>query len=347
MPINTVTGPIQPDELGITLSHEHILIDLTCWFAEPKTASRRAMAEEPVSLSNMRFLLRDMQNVTRDNLRLQDVDMMVEEVTDYRYAGGGTIVEVSSVSLARDPQGLKRISQRSGVNIVMGAGYYCAASHPPSLASRSIEDIQAEMVNDITIGVDGTGIKAGVMGELGSSQTMTAVEETVLRAAGRASRTTGVPMIVHVDSRSSGAARIVEILEEEQARHDRIVLSHMDIQEDLELKVELAQKGVYINYDTFGGEWYVESWIGGQQFPTDTQRIQGLKQLIDRGCLERLMLSQDVCSKIQLHRYGRWGYDHILVNVVPMMRRNGITDEQIHTMLVDNPRRMLTPTLDA
>ncbi|MFN8593103.1 MAG: hypothetical protein U0031_16735 [Thermomicrobiales bacterium] len=343
MVVNTVTGPVASADLGMTLIHEHILLDLTCWWQEPETASRRALAEAPVDISILRFLLRDPQNVTKDNLRLDDIEVAAEEVRAFGFAGGSTIVEVSSRSLARDPLGLKKVSQVSGVNIVMGCGYYCEPSHPVSLASRTVDDIAAEMISDITAGVRPSGIKAGIIGEIGTSATMTPTEEKVLRAAARASLDTGVSMVIHVDTRGNEARRIVEVLESEGARLDRAVMSHQDVVIDIEAQAELARKGAYIAYDTFGQDCYIESWVGGQQFPTDTQRILALKELIALGRLDQILISQDVCMKTQLHRYGRWGYDHILVNVVPMMRRMGMTESEIHTILVENPRRMVTP----
>lgn len=341
--INTVNGPVAPDELSVTLIHEHVLIDLTCWWQEPESASRRALSEAPVDISILRFLLRDPQNVTKDNLRLQDVTVAAEEVSAFKLAGGSTIVEVSSRSLARDPLGLRQVSLDSGVNVVMGCGYYCEPSHPRSLAERSQDDIAAELIADITQGVQPSGIKAGIIGEIGTSATMTPTEEKVLRAAATASKETGVSIVIHVDTRGNEARRIAEILDSEGARLDRAVLSHQDVVIDIEAQVELAHAGAYIAYDTFGQDSYIESWVGGQQFPTDTQRICALQELITAGCIERLLVSQDVCMKTQLHRYGRWGYDHILVNVLPMMRKAGLTEEQIQTILVENPRRVLTP----
>ena len=185
MRIDTVTGPIAPESLGVTLIHEHILIDLTCWWQDPPTASRRALTEAPVDIGILGLLLRDPQNVTKDNLRLQDVELATEEVKEFRLAGGATIVEVSSRSLARDPLGLKRISLESGVKIVMGCGYYCEPSHPPFLIDHPTEDIAAEMIADLTQGVEDTGVKAGIIGEIGVSSSMTSTEEKVLRAAAR------------------------------------------------------------------------------------------------------------------------------------------------------------------
>jgi phosphotriesterase-related protein len=200
------------------------------------------------------------------------------------------------------------------------------------------------MIADITDGVQPSGIKAGIIGEIGTSATMTRTEEKVLRAAARASQETGVSMVIHVDTRGNEACHIVDVLESERARLDRAVLSHQDVVIDTAMQIDLARKGAYIAYDTFGQDCYIESWVGGQQFPSDTQRIQALQELIAAGCLERLLISQDVCMKTHLHRYGRWGYDHILVNVLPMMRKAGLSEAQIHTLLVDNPRRVLTPT---
>ncbi len=225
----------------------------------------------------------------------------------------------------------------------MGCGYYCEPSHPRSLAERSQDDIAAEMIADITVGVQPSGIKAGIIGEIGISAVMTPTEEKVLRAAAQASVETGGSMVIHVDTRGTQANHIVEVLESESARLDRAVLSHQDVVIDIRAQINLARSGACIGYDTLGRDCYIESWIGGQQFPTDTQRIQALPELIAARCLDRLLVSQDVCMKTQLHRYGRWGYDHVVVNVLPMMRKAGLTEDQIQTLLVENPKRVLTP----
>src|SRR5213594_4657911 len=164
--IQTVLGAVAPDAIGITLPHEHLLIDFKVMFAEPAAAADKARTREPVSLANLGWVRQNF-NASLDNLRLLDEQTAVDEIMLFRRAGGQTVVDPTNVSLSRDPLALARISRATGLNIVMGAGYYVEAAHPADMDRRSEDSIVREIVREVTVGVGDTGVRAGLIGEIG------------------------------------------------------------------------------------------------------------------------------------------------------------------------------------
>ena len=185
MSVVTVLGEIQADALGITLPHEHLLLDLRNQYAEPSDPEKKRLGLRPVCPETLKTVRRD-PYALRDNLLLDDVECAVAEVKRFRDAGGQTIVECTSQGLRPRPNDLAEISRRTGVKLVAGCGYYTQDTHPDNMAERSMEHIANEIVRDLTEGIDGSGIRAGVIGELGTSQRIHPQEERVLRAAARA-----------------------------------------------------------------------------------------------------------------------------------------------------------------
>ena len=193
----TVLGPIEPSQLGITITHEHLLIDeVPVYFQLPEQATQRMLSRHPVTLDILGWL-RFNPDFNEDNLRLDDEDMMAEEIIRFRLAEGRTIVDATSVGLGRDAAGLRRLSLRTGINLITGSGYYVAASHPPDMESKDVDDIQDEIVKDIRLGIQDTGVRAGLIGEIGTTFPWTPNEQKVLRGAARAQLETGAPMEVH------------------------------------------------------------------------------------------------------------------------------------------------------
>jgi len=267
----------------------------------------------------------------------------------FKLAGGNSIVELSNIGLARDPEALARISRATGLNIIMGSGYYQAASHGPEMDAKTEDEITEEIVRDITVGVGNTGIRSGIIGEVGCSWPLTDNERKSLRASARAQRLTGAPLNVHPGHSEEAPMEIIKILSDAGADIGRTVIDHMErTLRNPDNRVELAKTGCYLEYDTFGREGYFQRrHVGGGtrivvDMPNDTQRINEIIELIDRGYLKQLLISHDICRKDKLRAYGGWGYDHILRNVLLVLHDKGMTEEQIHTILVDNPKRLLT-----
>ena len=337
----TVLGPVTPEALGITMTHEHLLMDGTCVFAEPQAASERALAHQPVSLRNLGWIRVNWAS-NLDNLILGDEREAIEEALLYKGAGGVTLVDVTTIGIARDPQGLARIARATGLNIIMGTGYYVGISHPKDMDARREEELTQEMVRDITVGVDDTGIPAGIIGELGCSWPLEANERKVLRAAARAQRQTGAPISIHPGRHEAAPLEIMEVLREAGADISRVIMGHLDrtiFQMDGLRK--LAETGCYLEYDMFGQENSLYPFAA-IDLPSDAQRIDWIGRLIAEGYGDRVLVAHDVCLKSRLTRYGGFGYAHILNVVRPWMRRKGIGEEELQAMLVENPRRALT-----
>ena len=345
----TVLGVVDPNSLGITLPHEHLLTDLSVWFLEPPEASERKLAHEPVKMDTLYWVkTHHMSHV--DDLKLMDEQTAIKEAMMYKLAGGNTIVEMSNLGLSRDPLGLARIARATGLNIVMGSGYYIAASHPPELVTETEEEITAHIVRDIMVGVGNTGVRAGIIGEIGCSIPLEETERKVLRASAGAQRQTGATISIHPSPTEDLVAEIIKILDDAGADLSRVIISHVDDRVynwsfDLNTVRRIADAGCYIEYDTFGHPWLAISPGRDRQIidmPSDTQRINEIIQLIAQGYLNQILVSHDICFKHLLTSYGGYGYAYILRDIVPLMHNNGMSDEQIHTLLVENPKRVLS-----
>ena len=336
--VQTVLGPVDPAALGATQPHEHLLIDLVRGrqSAAATVADRDRWTEE-IRLDNYHDVRR-LEHLYRDNLRLTSVEDAVEELARFRAAGGGCIVDATCADLGRDPAGLVRIAVASGVHVVMGCGHYTAGYHPPWVAAAAEEAITEAMVRDATDGVDGTGVRAGVIGEIGLDWPVHPEEARVLRAAVAAQRATGLALLVHPGRNSAAPLDVVRRVLEAGGDPRRLVVCHLDrtlfAERDF---AELARTGCWLELDLFGQEQSYYPPAPEVDMPNDAIRVRHLAALMDRGHAGQLLVSQDICVKARLRRYGGEGYDHLLRNVVPLMRRKGMSDADIEQLLVRNP----------
>ena len=339
----TVLGTIDAGDMGITLAHEHLLCDASSLFVEPETAGNRALAHAPVSIENLDWMKRN-QNRCLDNLRLSNEELTIAELRRFKKVGGGTVVDMGNIGLHRDPEGLARISRATGVNIIMGAGYYIGQSHPPELARKTVDEITEEIVHDLTVGVGDTGIKAGIIGEIGCSHPLKDTEAKVLGAVARAQEATGAPVNIHPGQSQTAPIELIELLRDNGGDIHRTAMSHVENRHgtDIELTLELAETGCTLEYDSFGNVQNPINLPDKIMYGlSDWERIGCIKHLIDHGYLHQILVSHDVFNKTDLRHYGGPGYDHILTTIVPLMRMRGITDEQIHVILEKNPEHML------
>lgn len=338
--VQTVLGLISPEDLGITLPHEHFMVDASIYYREPELISDMPLARQPISLENLNWVRHHQLN-SIDNLILDDEQEAIEEAMLFKLEGGSTIVDCSNRNHKRDPRALVRIARATGLNVIMGSGYYVWPAHGAEMDTKTEDEILREFVQEITEGVDGTGIRAGIIGELGTSSPLHPNELKVLRAGAHAQQITGAPISIHAPRHESDPLEVVKILADAGAAPRRIIMC--DIDRTLlthELRCELAQTGCYLEYDHFGQlDYYFMPEI---DMPNDRYRINEIIRLIEAGYLDQILISQDICFKTMRCRYGGHGYAHILRYVVPTMRIKGMTDEQINTLLVENPKRLLT-----
>lgn len=338
--VMTVLGPIPVEEMGITLMHEHIVLDTSSWWRRPCCATDIGMAERPLDVS-MLGDLRMNPFLNRDNCGLLDADIAAEELMRFVEYGGRTVVDPTNLGIGRDPSALQRISRRTGLQIVMGAGYYLEPSHPVELKSMSVETIAAAIARDCGAGAEKPEVCAGLIGEIGISKDFTPAEEKVLRGAARASSVSGVPLSIHLPGWERHAHRVLDVIEQEGGDPAHTVLCHMNPSlHDAAYQRSVADRGAFLEYDMIGMDYFYADQQA--QSPCDEENATAICRLIDDGYLNAILLSQDVFLKMMLTRHGGFGYGYILKHFVPRLKRHGLDQATIDHLLVDNPRRVFS-----
>lgn len=335
--IQTVLGAIPAGEMGITLPHEHLLLDARPSWHRPREASRLHLALQPVQPGILHELRQD-PFVNRDNCGLFDERDAIEEARQFGELGGRTIVDATCRGIGRDPRALRRISRATGLHVVMGTGYYLERTHPPEVQRLDVAGLADLLVGDLVTGDAATGVRAGYIGEIGVSERFTPAEEKVLRAAARAQHATGVALSVHLPGWHRLGHAILDVIEEEGADPGRTILDHMNPSHaDAAYQHALADRGAYLEYDMIGMDYYFADQRA--QSPCDEVNAAAIADLVDAGYGARLLLSHDVFLKMMLTRYGGNGYAHLLRHFVPRLERAGVPREALRLMLVENPAR--------
>ena len=354
--ITTVTRELDLEKLGPTCVHEHIILNLTFYhdalFKYPLESSKAKLAESKLTIENLAVSKRD-QFLIKDALRLDEEDVAVAELKDFRSHGGNCIVDLTVPGLGRDVSAVKRIAESTGINVVAATGWYVALSHPSYVKEKSIDQLADIMIRELTESIEDTGIRAGVIkcavgGVTGDPSSPLADyafhpdEEKVLRASVRAPKATNSAITLHPCIFRRDCHAYVDVLEEEGANLEKFWMSHMRNtfpELDVDYCRSLIDRGISISFDNFGYEKYSQFTRG--TCITDKERVKALVELCEAGYDRSIMLSHDNGKKDRLKRYGGDGYSHVLENIVPQLKDQGVTDSQIHNMLVENPKRML------
>lgn len=340
--VQTVRGLISPEQLGRTLIHEHVLPDNASLF--DVAAADDPRADAPITLENLSWVKRNLVK-NRANLDLTDVDTAIEAVQEFRHAGGGTIVDVTPKGKRPNPLGVRRVSAESGLNIVMGCGWYRAPTHPPGLDELTEDDVLDRLVRDVTVGLEDTDVRAGIIGEIGCSVPLHDNERKVLRAAARAQALTGAPLSIHPPFEDERLLfEVLELVAELGADLRRVIVSHMCIAGyGRSARHNVARLGCVLGYDTFGKTEIVNIPNDGKllNYPGDLERVKDMLDLIEAGFADQLAMAQDVAFAVELTRYGGPGYAHVLTSIVPLLASMGVTDTVLHQMLVATPARVL------
>ncbi len=329
MHIRTVVGAIAPEELGITLGR--------LWDNPP--AGRAHLVDQELTLENHGELMRN-PYVSRPNLLIDDPELSIRELMYYKAEGGQGLIDMTTIGIKPDPRGLRAIAQRTGIHVVAGCGYYRQPLLPEALHDRSTGQIADDLLLWLTDGMYGTGIRAGLMGELGTSSPIYPFEDRQLRAAARVQRQTGASINVHPLIWGHEHLHILDILEEEGADLTRVAISHCDELVEPEWHARIAERGAVLSFDTFGSETYFDRSFA--QEPRDSDRIECVLHLLEKGYGSQVTLAHDICTRMQLRHYGGWGWDHLLTNIVPRLRHAGVSQQELDTMFIDTPRRLLT-----
>jgi phosphotriesterase-related protein len=338
--VRTVLGPIPVEAMGVTLMHEHILLDTSSWWKRPCCASDIGFAERPLDIS-MIGDLRMNPFLNRDNCGLLDAKVAIEELGHFVEYGGRTVVDPTNLGIGRDPSALQRVSRRTGLHIVMGAGFYLEASHPPYVKAMSVETIASAIAADCGVTDDDPEVCAGIIGEIGVSKDFTPAEEMVLRGAARAQKMSGTPLSIHLPGWERLAHRVLDVVESEGADLRHTVLCHMNPSlHDHEYQRSLADRGAFLEYDMIGMDFFYADQQA--QSPCDEENAIAICKLVEDGYLNSVLMSQDVFLKMMLTRYGGFGYGYILKHFVPRLKRHGLSQASIDNILIDNPRRVFS-----
>ena len=323
--------------LGVTHIHEHLHIDFRPFLG---LHPYEVVSEDPLTIHRAAEA-RWNPGGFPDNYHQTNVNQVVDELAPFYEAGGRTIVEVTPSHMSRDPLILREISERTGVQVIMGGGYYLSGSHPPGTADRSTEDIAEELVRDWRDGVGQTGIRPGIIGEIGTGNPVQPEELRMVRATAWAHLETGLPISIHLHPWGFEGLKVLDMLVSEGVDPERVVLGHMNTAIDNEAyQLELLERRANLAYDLMG---FDHSLIGlGKYPPSDFDVVAGLAALAERGHLEQLFVSQDMGGvKTRLLAYGGWGYAHVLEHVIPLFRDAGWGEAEVETLMVANPARVL------
>lgn len=315
--IQTVLGPVHPDQLGVCLPHEHIWCD--------QRLGPRA----------------DLLAATRPEsayMRLDDFDVMVSELKAFRRAGGRAMVDATCDGWGRDLNVLARLSEAGEVHIVATSGFYIEPHIPGFVHEWSRERLADHMTREIEAGVGGGKRRCGLFKSAIHRARVEGVELKVLLAVAVAQKRTGAVITTHTtgDRRMEapgGVAGVqqLEILKSEGVSPSRLIVGHVDERPDIDVLSALADQGCFVQFDVIGKEHYL----------LDQTRAELVHALIRRGHADNLLLSQDTNRKTDLHSAGRFGYCHIFEDFLPRLKALGVTDVEIEKMMVANPARAL------
>lgn len=299
----TVLGPLPATELGITLMHEHVYIDLC--------------------------------RVTRDpDHWLYDSDLILQEVSRFLTLGGATLVDMTNRDLGRNPSGLQMVSRTTGLNIITGCGWYREPFYRQEVYEKTTNQLAEDIVWEITNGIEGTDVRPGIIGEIGSDRNyISPAEERSFRAAARAHQRSGLTISTHCVRSPTGLEQL-NLLEDEGVDLRRVIIGHCDTYPDPNYHEAVARRGAYVQFDT----------IRNRALFDIEQRIRFTRLMVNKGYLHQLLLSQDVCMKSHLHTYGGNGYAFVLEDFVPRLLKAGLSQAQIDVILLENPIAALTGT---
>ncbi|KXB05980.1 hypothetical protein AKJ52_02725 [candidate division MSBL1 archaeon SCGC-AAA382C18] len=345
----TVEGLVEPEELGITLPHEHLFVrnieSHEKFFEEISSVVERNFAERKMC-SEIRARVHKNFPGIKDNLVIDNKETVIDEVKEFYKAGGDTILDATTIGLGRDPIAVREVSRSTNLNIIMGTGFYTEKNHPPFVANNTEKEIEEKIVEEITQGIDNTDIHAGCIGEIGLSNPIGKEEKKVLRATSTAAQKTGAPIHIHssdYEDPSDIALEGLDILEEMGVDLNRVIVDHMDhllaYENNINYQKLVAERGAYVEFDIFGVDWYEASLE--YECPTDQQRIEAAIELIEKGFENKILFSHDICTKGQLKKYGGLGFDHLLLNIIPRLKRVGINEKTINKIFIENPKRVL------
>lgn len=338
--VMTVKGPVGLQSLGITLFHEHLFLDNRSAFRPSADPRLQYLKNKKVALEDLAYL-REVPYASLDNIFLNEPAVVRAELEDLASEGGQSIVEVTGWNSGRSPDALVRLSEQTGIQIIMGCGLYRERSHPEWVERVDDAEIANRLIDEINRGIqvdEDKVIRPGIIGEIGISKEFTDSERKSLRGACKAQITTGLPLTIHLPGWERHGHEVVDLCFEEGVSAHAIVLSHMDpSSHDPEYQESLAKRGVFVEFDGIGMGLFL---YREKQCPSDDQIAAAIIRLVEKGFEEQILLSQDVYLKILWRSYGGNGYGHVLRSFLPRLQNLGLSRELCEMFVVHNPRRV-------
>ncbi|MFC3999347.1 phosphotriesterase [Nocardiopsis sediminis] len=333
--VRTVTGTTGSDRLGLTLPHEHLANDLRAAVVPPGRPERAFLADAEVT-PELAWLLREDPYACRDHCVLDDTGAVAADLAVFAAAGGRSVIDLTPPGIGRDPAALREIARRTGLNVIMGSGWYLERFHPPHAAAAGADALAAELVAEFRP-ADPAAVRPGVIGEIGVSPAFTPAERTALRAACAAQREVGVPLFVHLPGWQRRAFEVLDIvLDEQGVAPGAVVLCHMDPSGgDPGYQHAVAERGVWLEFDMVGMAF---RYPGEGQSPAPADTARAVLGLIGAGHARRLLLSHDVFLKSMLTRYGGNGFAYVPVLFAERLSDLGVDPATIDQVLTGNPR---------
>lgn len=347
--IQTVSGPIEPSKLGQTLCHEHLYHRATGDLFSPRPPDPKYahLINAPYDVDNL-WWINFHPYSNKDNLCFTDVEAQEAIREELIFLNENTKIKsiVECTTFGSDPTILRSLSNETGINIIAGTGYYVNMSVPSILQEQSIEDIYLKMKNELEYGINSTKIKAGIIGEIGTCYPIHPFEKKVLRAAALVhNETPNVPISIHPGRNKDAPYECLRVILEAGANPEKIVMCHLDrtlFSKDNEVLEFAESTKCILEFDLFGLETSYYELSDDLDIPNDADRIIRLKELIDEGHRERVVVSHDIHTKQRLMAFGGHGFGHISLNALPKMKMRGFTDDDINYIMKINPRKWLT-----
>lgn len=343
--VQTVCGLVEPSSLGRTHTHEHLFMEFEDIFVAAKP-DEKSFETCDFTLPNLGWIRQNpYSNKKNLHLNTQEVKAAVmKEMEQYKKCGGGTIVENTTFGIQRNVKFLHDVSLTSGVNIVAGAGYYLTATQKKHTLGLSVEEMSKSITRDLTIGCEeAPDVKCGIIGEIGCSWPLYDFERKSIQASGETQESLGCPVMFHPGRHPDAPEEIFHIYTEAGGDIKKMVMGHLDRTIlDLTALVEFASLGTYCEYDLFGIETSHYQLETSVDMPSDAQRVQRIKHLVDNGFEDKILIAHDIHTLHRLEAYGGHGFCHILKNIVPKMLDRGLTQEVVDKFLISNPSSWLS-----
>ena len=269
----------------------------------------------------------DLSGIKKDlDCRLDTFEDTIEEFKELKKKGVANILDVTNRGMGRDIEYAIKVQKETGINIIFSTGYYKEPFLPDVVYRVSEDELKSIMVSEIVNGIEDTGIKAEVIGEIGTSKdVITPIERKLLSAGAKAQEEAGKPLSTHTTLGTLGLEQI-DILKENGADLNKVIIGHVDLSGDIEYILRMIDKGVYVAFDT----------IGKVNYMPEERRLDMLKEICRRGLSSRVVMSMDITRKSHLKARGGLGYSYLLDSFIPFIKENGIKQNDIDNMLINN-----------